>query len=190
MPTNFPGRLQKGIRHTARQSTSLESTSVLNPLPLVCEALPFISNQTGPGHDDLSIRVLTAMRLHLTSHELDLPFGQPGSPRPVLVTLPWPEPAGHPVAFTAIGTHPDGGPWKGPGFVQARWHRAQERAGIAPPRGKGEKRRAARDQGLHVLRHAAASAWLGADADIVAVAVAVAAWPGTPLRLCIGPTRT
>ena len=39
---------------------------------------------------------------------------------------------------------------------------------------KGEKRKAARDQGMHALRHTAASAWLSAGADIVAVA----AWLG------------
>jgi integrase len=38
----------------------------------------------------------------------------------------------------------------------------------------GEKRTAARDQGMHGLRHTAASAWLSAGADIVAVA----AWLG------------
>ncbi len=75
---------------------------------------------------------------------------------------------------TLIVTRPDGRPWKGPGFDQARWHRAQQKAGITPPLAKGEKRKAARDQGMHGLRHTAASAWLSAGADIVAVA----AWLG------------
>ena len=52
--------------------------------------------------------------------------------------------------------------------------RAQQNAGITPPLAKGEKRKAARDQGMHALRHTAASAWLSAGADIVAVA----AWLG------------
>jgi integrase len=38
----------------------------------------------------------------------------------------------------------------------------------------GEKRKTARDQGRHALGHTAASAWLRAGPDIVAVA----AWPG------------
>ena len=43
---------------------------------------------------------------------------------------------------------------------------------------KGEKRKAARDQGMHALRHTAASAWLSAGADIVAVA----AWLGDTIE--------
>jgi integrase len=93
---------------------------------------------------------------------------------PVEVTLPWKVPDGDPVTFSLIVTRPDGRPWKGPGFDQAQWHPAQERAGITPPRAKGEKRKAARDLGMHVLRHTAASAWLSKGADIVAVA----AWLG------------
>lgn len=93
---------------------------------------------------------------------------------PVLVTLPRKVPDGDPVTFSLIVTCPDGRPWKGPGFDQAHWYRTQQRAGITPPVAKGEKRKAARDQGMHVLRHTAASAWLSAGADIVAVA----AWLG------------
>jgi integrase len=93
---------------------------------------------------------------------------------PVPVTLPWKELGGDPATFRLIVTRPDGRPWKGPGFDQAHWHRAQDKAGVTPPRAKGEKRKAARDQGMHVQRHTAASAWLSAGADIVAVA----AWLG------------
>jgi integrase len=93
---------------------------------------------------------------------------------PVVVTLPWRRPDGDPVSFKLIVTRPDGRPWKGPGFDQANWYPAQEKAGIMPRRRQGEKRKPARDQGMHVLRHTAASAWLSAGADIVAVA----AWLG------------
>lgn len=93
---------------------------------------------------------------------------------PVPVTLPWKVPDGDSVTFRLIVTRPDGRPWKGPGFDQAQCSRAQEEAGITPPRTKGEKRKAARDQGMHALRHTAASAWLSAGAGIVAVA----AWLG------------
>jgi len=37
----------------------------------------------------------------------------------------------------------------------------------APPLAKGEKRKAARDQGMHALRHTAASAWLGDTVETV-----------------------
>ncbi len=93
---------------------------------------------------------------------------------PVPVTLPWKEPGGNPVIFNLIVARPDSKPWKGPGFDQSQWYRAQEKAGITPPCPKGGKRKAARDQGMHVLRRTAASAWLSAGADIVAVA----AWLG------------
>ena len=89
------------------------------------------------------------------------------------VTLPRKVPDGDPVTFSLIVTCPDadlGKAW----FDQAHWYRTQQRAGITPPVAKGEKRKAARDQGMHVLRHTAASAWLSAGADIVAVA----AWLG------------
>jgi hypothetical protein len=52
-----------------------------------------------------------------------------------------------PVTFNLIMTRPDGRHWRGPAFDQAHWYRAQERAGITPPRAKGEKRKAARGQG-------------------------------------------
>ena len=93
---------------------------------------------------------------------------------PVPVKLPWKVPDGDPVTFRLVVTRPDGRPWKGPGFDQAHWHPAQEKAGITPPRARGEKRKAARDQGMHALRHTAASIWLSKGADIVAVA----AWLG------------
>ncbi len=41
---------------------------------------------------------------------------------------------------------------------------------MTPPLAKAEKRKAARDQGMHALGHIGpASAWLGAGADVVAV---------------------
>jgi integrase len=45
-------------------------------------------------------------------------------------------------------------------------------------RAPGERHKARRDQGMYALRHTAASAWLSAGADIVAVA----AWLGGTVR--------
>jgi hypothetical protein len=45
---------------------------------------------------------------------------------------------------------------------------------MTPSWAKGDKRKAARDQGMHVVWHSAAPAWLRKGADIVAVA----AWLG------------
>ncbi|WP_084369497.1 tyrosine-type recombinase/integrase [Microbispora sp. ATCC PTA-5024] len=39
-----------------------------------------------------------------------------------------------------------------------------------PPPAKGERRKSHREHGCHVLRHTAASAWLGAGVDIRTVA--------------------
>ncbi|MFF4123283.1 tyrosine-type recombinase/integrase [Microbispora rosea] len=50
------------------------------------------------------------------------------------------------------------------------WHVGLERAGIVPPPAKGERRKSHRDHGCRVLRHTAASAWLGAGVDIRTVA--------------------
>jgi integrase len=79
-----------------------------------------------------------------------------------------------PVTCNPIVTRPDGDPGKGLGSIR--------RAGIGHSRGqvsrrrwrRGEKRKAAHDQGMHALRHTAASAWPSAGADIVAVV----AWLG------------
>jgi hypothetical protein len=48
------------------------------------------------------------------------------------------------------------------GFDRAHGHRAQQKAGITPPLAQGEKRKAARDRGMHALRQTAACAWLSA----------------------------
>ncbi|MFF4123287.1 tyrosine-type recombinase/integrase [Microbispora rosea] len=50
------------------------------------------------------------------------------------------------------------------------WRVGRERAGIVPPPAKGERRKSHRDHGCRVLRHTAASAWLGAGVDIRTVA--------------------
>ena len=63
-------------------------------------------------------------------------------------------------------------------FRESHWWPAQEKAAITPRLEKGQKRRPARDQGMHALRHTAASAWLAAAVDIVSVA----AWFGDTVK--------
>jgi integrase len=97
---------------------------------------------------------------------------------PRAVTLPWLIPDGESVTFALTMTRPDGRAMDATRFRESHWWPAQEEAGITPRRGKGQKRRPARDQGLHALRHTAASAWLAAGVDIVSVA----AWLGDTVK--------
>lgn len=92
---------------------------------------------------------------------------------PVPVTLPWKVPDGDLLRLRLLVTRPDGRPWGGRASIKP--------TGIERSRSRGHARQGAGGeaeggswQGTHVLRHTAASAWLGADADIVAVA----AWLG------------
>lgn len=94
------------------------------------------------------------------------------------VTLPWKAPDGDPKTFTLLVTRPDGRAMDATRFRESHWWPAQETAGITPRRKKGQKRRPARDQGMHALRHTAASAWLAAGVDIVSVA----AWLGDTVK--------
>jgi integrase len=90
--------------------------------------------------------------------------------RPVAVTLPWLVPDGKPVTFTLLVTRPDGAAMHRARFNESQWQPAREKAGIVPAPPEGTRRSAARDQGMHVLRHTAASAWLAAGVGIAAVA--------------------
>jgi integrase len=93
---------------------------------------------------------------------------------PAAVTLPW-EPDGKPVTHRLLFTRPHAGAaMHRTSFNETQWHPAQEKAGIVPARKPGEKRAPARDQGMHALRHTAASAWLSAGVGVPAVA----AWLG------------
>ncbi len=87
---------------------------------------------------------------------------------PAEVTLPWLMPDGKPVTFALLVTRPDGTAMHRNRFNESQWRPARVKAGIP----------AARDQGMHVLRHTAASAWLAAGVDIVSVA----AWLGDTVK--------
>lgn len=97
---------------------------------------------------------------------------------PVQVTLPWDVPGGKPVTFTLLLTRPDGSAMHRTRFNESHWWTAQEKSGIVAARRPGEKRAPARDQGVHALRHTAASAWLAAGVNVVSVA----AWLGDTVQ--------
>ncbi|HUZ37799.1 MAG TPA: tyrosine-type recombinase/integrase [Streptosporangiaceae bacterium] len=93
---------------------------------------------------------------------------------PATVTLPWQVPDGEPITFTLIVTRPGGVAMHRTRFNESHWWPAQVKAGIVPAPAAGARRAPARDQGMHALRHTAASAWLAAGVGIAAVA----AWLG------------
>jgi integrase len=96
----------------------------------------------------------------------------------VAVTLPWDDPDdremhGQPVTCRLVLTTAAGRALERAAFNEA-WHGAQERAGVTPRLQPGQKRKPARDDGCHALRHTAASNWLRAHIDVTRVA----AWLG------------
>ena len=84
--------------------------------------------------------------------------------------MPWLVPEGKPVTFSLIFTRPGAAALNRTRFNESEWWPAREKAGIVPPRKPGQKCTTARDQGMHALRHTAASAWLSAGVGIAAVA--------------------
>ena len=95
---------------------------------------------------------------------------------PAQVTLPWHDPRdrarhGRPVTVRLVLADARGGPLNRRVFGDGSWRPALERAGVVPARGPGRRRPPASPQdGMHVLRHTAASAWLRAGVDIARVA--------------------
>jgi integrase len=93
---------------------------------------------------------------------------------PGSVTLPWDGPEGKPVTHVLLLTRPGGLPMHRT-RANEDWRAGLVKAGIVTAPKPGEpRRRGAPGNGMHVLRHTAASAWLSAGVDIVAVA----AWLG------------
>jgi integrase len=75
------------------------------------------------------------------------------------VTLPWDIPAGDLITVDLLFTTPRGKAWRRNNFARP-WHTARDAAGVP----------ATRENGMHVLRHTAASAWLAEGVDINTVA--------------------
>jgi len=88
---------------------------------------------------------------------------------PADVTLPWLVPDGEPVTHRLILTR-TGARAMHRDRADAAWRRALVKAGIVPPRKPEDKRWPPPGNGMHVLRHTAASAWLSAGVSVAAVA--------------------
>jgi integrase len=87
------------------------------------------------------------------------------------VTLPWEKPAGEPVTFSLVFTNGRGNAVNRNLFNRDAWKPALAAAGVIPARKPGNRNWVlARDDGVHALRHTAASAWLSRGVDITAVA--------------------
>jgi integrase len=88
---------------------------------------------------------------------------------PAEVTLPWLEPDGGLVTHRLILTRP-GGLAMHRDRADDDWKAALIAAGLVPPRRKEDRRWPPPGNGMHRLRHTAASAWLSAGVSIAAVA--------------------
>ncbi|MFD6988734.1 tyrosine-type recombinase/integrase [Streptomyces sp. NPDC059943] len=89
---------------------------------------------------------------------------------PVPVTLPWARPDGKPVTKRILFVRPDGkGAVRRTDFNTRLWKPALVSAGVIPEREPGKRHDAAREHGMHALRHFYASVLLDAGENIKAL---------------------
>ncbi|MFC1406858.1 hypothetical protein ACEZDJ_36795, partial [Streptacidiphilus sp. N1-5] len=101
---------------------------------------------------------------------------------PTAVTLPWLRPDGAPVTKKLMFTAAHGGAVRRSDFNTYAWKPALVGAGVLPERVKGKRHQAAREDGMHALRHffgsrplawCSRSAWGGAPGAWTRVASAL-----------------
>ncbi|WP_371481958.1 tyrosine-type recombinase/integrase [Kitasatospora sp. NBC_00315] len=85
------------------------------------------------------------------------------------VTLPWLTPDGPPLTKTLLFSRAEGGAVRRSDFNTYAWKPALVAAAIIPEPGKGERHQAAREHGMHALRHFYASVLLDAGENIKAL---------------------
>ncbi len=106
----------------------------------------------------LSPQVADALKKHLTQFP------------PVAVTLPWARPDGKPVTKRLLFIRPDGkGAVRRTDFNTRLWKSALVAADVIPPAEPGKRHTAAREHGMHALRHFYASVLLDAGENIKAL---------------------
>lgn len=88
---------------------------------------------------------------------------------PVEITLPWKTAAGPPVTKRLIFTGPEGNHVWRTSLNEVHWKPALASVGVIPPAEPGRKHVAAREHGMHALRHFYASVLLDAGESIKAV---------------------
>ncbi|MGW6650825.1 integrase [Streptomyces sp. CB02130] len=106
----------------------------------------------------LSPHVADALKKHLADFS------------PVAVTLPWARPDGKPVTKRLLFIRPDGkGAVRRTDFNTRLWKSALVAADVIPPAEPGKRHTAAREHGMHALRHFYASVLLDAGENIKAL---------------------
>jgi integrase len=88
---------------------------------------------------------------------------------PVAVTLPWLRPDGPLVTKELMFTAEEGGAVRRSDFNTYAWKPALVAAGVIPPPERGKRHQAAREHGMHALRHLYASVLLAAGENIKAL---------------------
>ncbi|MFI9105789.1 tyrosine recombinase XerC [Streptomyces fildesensis] len=88
---------------------------------------------------------------------------------PVAVTLPWLTPDGPPLTKRLMFSRTDGGAVRRNDFNTRMWKPALVSAGVIPVPKKGETHEAAREHGMHALRHFYASVLLDAGENVKAL---------------------
>ncbi|MYW65805.1 site-specific integrase [Streptomyces sp. SID8379] len=103
---------------------------------------------------------------------------------PVEVTLPWMIPSGPLVTHRLVFTNPTGGAVWSNVFNDRVWKPALATAGVIPHPEKGQRYAAAREHGMHALRHFYASVLLAAGENIKALSLYLGhSDPGFTLRV-------
>lgn len=113
---------------------------------------------------------------------------------PVEVTLPWAKPDGEPKTFRLLFVDQKGRAYNRSVFNMGDWKRALAAAGVIPPRERGARYlQAAREDGMHALRHAYASVLLDAGESIKALSEYLATRTRASrcgrTRICCRPAR-
>ncbi|MER5358823.1 site-specific integrase [Streptomyces sp. NPDC002785] len=104
--------------------------------------------------------------------------------QPIGVTLPWVTPTGPKVTHRLVFTSSVGTALWSNGFNDERWKPALAAAGIIPVPEKGQRFAAAREHGMHALRHFYASVLLDAGENIKALSLYLGhSDPGFTLRV-------
>ncbi|MFB4196311.1 tyrosine-type recombinase/integrase [Streptomyces carpaticus] len=121
---------------------------------------PVFAPPKGDKERDVPLPASVADRLRL--HMKEFP--------PVEITLPWKRLDGPPVTARLLFTGHHGGAVRRNDFNDHTWKPALVTAGVIPERETGERHQAAREHGMHALRHFYASVLLDAGESIKAVA--------------------
>lgn len=120
----------------------------------------------------LAPAVADAFRLHLERFP------------PIAITLPWLRPDGPLVTKELIFTAEEGGAVRRSDFNTYAWKPALVAAGVIPPPERGKRHQAAREHGMHALRHFYASVLLEAGENIKALSTYLGhSDPGFTLRV-------